>query len=154
MEDGAKQKTAQLKSAKKELADLKIQNTNLAESLKTTVQALKDAGKHSKTEENKAVRKEVKKWIKDFGFRNTKFVKGERLKQFMERIYANVKTDLGLDINPDDDHYLPLNEFIRIYESYVQACLGDRRQYVQTQLFDAARSKFTEPREMFIRSYI
>ena len=126
--------------AKNDVKDLAEQNKNLKGALDEALKALKDSGRHAKSEENDAICTAVKKWIKDVGFRTTKFVKGEALTRFTKKVYSKVGQEKGFS-NEDDDHYVSEDEFIRIYEGYIQARLSDRRQYTQTQLQDVARSK-------------
>ena len=132
--------TGEVTEAQNEAAALKHQNTTLKTTLEEAMQALKDAGKHSKKEEKKDIKKAISKWIKDVGFRSTKFAKGDQLKRFAKTIYKRIKDDLHL-MDEGHDQYTPEVEFIRIYEPYIQTVLGERRQYVQTMLFDVAKSK-------------
>jgi hypothetical protein len=126
--------------AQEEAAALKRQNTTLQTTLAGANQALKDAGRHSKKEEKKDIKKAISRWIKDVGFRNTKFAKGDKLTRFAKTIYSRIKGDLHL-MDDGHDHYTPEVEFVRIYEPYIQTVLGERRQYVQTMLFEVAKSK-------------
>jgi len=132
--------TGEVTDNKNEVSALKHQNTTLKTTLEEAMQALKDAGKHSKKEEKKDIKKAISKWIKDVGFRNTKFAKGDKLTRFAKTIYSRIKGDLHL-MHEGHDHYTPEVEFVRIYQPYIQHVLGERRQYVQTMLFEVAKSK-------------
>ena len=132
--------TSEVNEAKKECEEIKHQNEQLKLALQDALQALKDGGKHAKSEENTQIKKAIEKWIKDYGFRKTKFVKGDALIKFMKETHEAIKDKLGLD-RPDADHCTPLPEFLRIYEGAIQACLGNRRQCVQTQLLEVTKSK-------------
>jgi hypothetical protein len=101
----------------------------------------REGGKEgAKKEEKKDIKKAISKWIKDVGFRNTKFAKGDKLTRFAKTIYSRIKEDLHL-MDEGHDHHTPEVEFVRIYEPYIQTVLGERRQYVQTMLFEVAKSK-------------
>jgi septal ring factor EnvC (AmiA/AmiB activator) len=132
--------TSEVTEAQNEATALKHQNTTLKTTLQEAMQALKDAGKHSKKEEKKDIKRAISKWIKDVGFRNTKFAKGDKLTRFAKTIYSRIKGDLHL-MDEGHDHHTPEVEFVRIYEPYIQTVLGERRQYVQTMLFEVAKSK-------------
>jgi hypothetical protein len=132
--------TGEVTTARKEVTALKHQNLTMKTTLEEAMQALKDAGKHSKKEEKKDIKKAISKWIKDVGFRNTKFAKGDKLTRFAKTIYSRIKGDLHL-MDEGHDHHTPEVEFVRIYEPYIQTVLGERRQYVQTMLFEVAKSK-------------
>ena len=98
--------------------------------------ALKDGGKHSKMEQKEAITRKIVDWIRDVGFRTTKFAKGNALDRFVGRVFDAIKDDLDL-LNEDTDHYTTGEEFKRIYTAFIQKTLGDRRQYVQTQILKA-----------------
>ena len=112
------------------------QVNSLQAALNQAIAALKDGGKHSKAEIKEAVSKKMLDWIRDVGFRTTKFAKGAALDRFVVRVFEAIKDDLDL-LNEGADHYTTLEEFKRIYTASIQKALGDRRQYVQTQILKA-----------------
>ena len=127
---------------KKEVMALKQQNTNLMAALEQARQALKDSGRHSKKEERKDVKCATHVWIKNVGFQDTKFVKGKKLEEFAKRTYNRIHSRLGLQ-ETDTDHYTPETECVHVYIDYIQKVLGERRQYVQTQLFACCMSELS-----------
>jgi ribosomal protein L16 Arg81 hydroxylase len=124
----------------RQVVELKRQNENLTNALEGARQALKDAGKHSKKEERRDIKLATSAWIKNVGFRDTKFVKGKKLELFAKRIYKSIAPKLDLTAE-GTDHYTPEAEFVRVYKDHIQKVLGERRQYVQTQLFQCLMSE-------------
>ena len=76
--------------------------------------------------------------MKDFVSRETKFARDEELAGLTAQVHDALKVKLGLD---KGDNAVTEDDFVRIYQLYVQDCLSRRRQYVQTQLFEAFKSK-------------
>ena len=113
---------------------------SLTSALREAHNALKDGGKHTKAELKEAITRKVVDWIRDVGFRTVKFAKGQALDRFVTRVFAAIKDDLDL-LNEAADHHTPLDEFKHIYTGYIQKQLGDRRQYVQTQILKACIGK-------------
>ena len=128
-----------------EIKDLTTQNTNqqdeitkLQGALAAAVQSLKDAGKHSKSEQSKDTKAKVWANIKERHYRTIKFVREQELTDLTRTVYSEIKDN----ITDDEGQPMSESEFIRIYESYVQDSLSGRRQYTQTQLQDAMVGKF------------
>ena len=120
------------------VSELKKEVANLQDCLAKALAALKDAGKFSEFEQNDAVKKEINIYVKDYVSRKTKFARDEELADLTAVVYAALKEKLGID---KGDNAVTEDDFVRIYQSYVQDCLSRRRQYVQTQLFEAFKSK-------------
>ena len=120
------------------VSELEKEVANLQDCLAKALAALKDAGKFSEFEQNDAVKKEINAYVKDFVSRKTKFARDEELAGLTAQVYDALKVKLGLD---KGDNAVTEDDFVRIYQSYVQDCLSRRRQYVQTQLFEAFKSK-------------
>ena len=124
----------------KENQGLTKENEKLKEKLEEALKALKDGGKFSKKEQNKSIKEKIDLWVRDIGFRTVKFAKDDALEKFTKDVFDGIKRDLNLE-DPDQDHYCPEKEFVRIYQNVVQATLGNRRQYIQTGIFKAFVSK-------------
>lgn len=131
--DALKLETA---SQKLEIKDLTHQNTVLRERLEAALKALKDSGKHARWEESVAVRKEINKWIKDKGYRETKFAKDTALDAFVQAVYDGIKERLSLD-DVNSDAFVPTDDFSRIYMAHINAQLSVRRQYTQSMCLKA-----------------
>ena len=131
------QHAAVLKTKNDRIKELENDNSKLADALAEATKALKDGGKFSKIEQKDDIKKQIAKWIKEVGFRTTKFAKDGELDKFTDKVYDKINEDLGL--NSDDD--FSKEEFRRIYKSEVQNQLGTRRQYVQTQGLGSFKSK-------------
>ena len=111
----------------------------LQASLEDAVKSLKDGGKYAKSEQSKDIKSKVWGNIKDFHYRNLKFVRDGELTELTKAVYAHLKGG----VKDDGGNPMPESEFVRIYESYVQESLGARRQYTQTQLQDAFVGKYS-----------
>ena len=111
----------------------------LQASLEDAVRSLKDGGKHAKSEQSKDIKSKVWGNIKDFHYRNLKFVRDEELTELTKAVYGHLKGS----IKDDSGNPMVESEFVRIYEGYVQESLGARRQYTQTQLQDAFVGKYS-----------
>lgn len=114
--------------------DLRDEKQKLYESLKSCMIALRDGGKHAKTEQKKDAKKAIERWIKDRGFKWVKFVRDKQLTEFTRRVYLNTKDEIA---DPD----LSEEHFVRVYKSYVQETLSSQRQYTQTQGKKAVESE-------------
>ena len=119
-------------SKDKTIQELTMERDNLRQALQDAIGSLKDAGKHSKSEQSKVIKDRVAKHIINFTYRNVTFARDEDLRDLTVKIFHELDGRLE-DIAHD--------EFVRIYESHVQECLSQRRQYTQTQLFAAMMSK-------------
>ena len=115
---------------------LVTQNDVLHQKLEAALKALKDSGKHAKWEESTAVRKEINKWIKDCGYRETKFAKDGALDDFTKAVYDGIKERLGLE-DETSHFYQSSEEFVRVYTAHVNAQLSVRRQYTQSMCLKA-----------------
>ena len=133
-----KQKNEELQKEKEVLEqdkkDLGDEKQKLYESLKSCMIALRDGGKHAKTEQKKDAKKAIERWVKDRGFKWVKFVRDKQLTEFTRRVYRNTKDEIN---DPD----LSEEHFVRVYKSYVQETLSSQRQYTQTQGKKAVESE-------------
>jgi len=116
--------------------DLEHQNSVLRAQLEAALKALKDSGKHARWEESSAVKKEINKWIKEVGYRETKFAKDSALEDFVRSVYDGIKERLSLDDSTSACYVAP-DEFVRIYLAHVNAQLSVRRQYTQSMCLKA-----------------
>ena len=77
----------------------------------------------------------IQRNVREALFRTRKFVsEGQPIMDATAVVYRNLKGKLKLDMSEED--------FCAIYHPYVQSCLSDRRQYVQTRCEIAAKGKF------------
>ena len=135
--DRNKELEEQNKKLEEENKTLKEANSTLQLALASALQSLKDAGKHCKDEQSKTINGLINTRIKDEEYRYYKFVRGEDLDTLTKRIYDK----LGDELKDGEGNKIVPSEFLRIYKSHVQDCLGARRQYTQTGLQKAFLSK-------------
>ena len=128
----------------KENKTLKSSNKNLLNALEKCQQALKDGGKFLKEEVSDAVKKKIKAWVKDVSYHTKKFVTDDAdLVEFGKSVYNGIKDDPDLQwTDQESERYLPLPEFLRIYQSSCRTELNSRRQYTQTQCLKSAIGRF------------
>ena len=124
-----------------EIQRLRYDNTSLEAKLADAIAALKDAGKHSKSEQNEAVKEAIQKYIKEVAFKKVKFARGDRLDRLTRETYDDTKGNLGIGDPEQTDSYASEDEFLRIYTSHVTGELNNRRQYVQSRILEAMQSK-------------
>ena len=99
--------------------------------------ALKDTGKAASFEQKKDVKDKINGWIKEFGFRNTKFAQSDgKLDKFTGECYEALAEGFGW--HQEATHF-PKSEFVRIYKAHCAAQLSLRRQCNQSQLQKAAQ---------------
>ena len=128
--DDLTKENTDLISANRDLID---ETKSLKEALGAALASLKDGGKHCKSEENNAIKKAIQKWVKEVGFRKTKFAKGAKLVSFTQEVYEGIKEKNKLT-EKDSANYCTKTDFHRIYEGWVGSQLADRRSYLQTGL--------------------
>ena len=136
LQDSSKQiadQTTVITTQTKQISDLK-------EALAEALLQLKDAGKFSKFEQSNSVLEAVRIHIKSVVSRTVKFAREAKLEAITREIYEDLKTGLGIG-ESDKDGYVSVEEFVRIYQQHINKCLGDRRQYVQSEMLKAMKSK-------------
>ena len=129
-----------IKANDKENEEFREENKKLKVRLVEALQALRDAGKHCKSEENAAIKELIQKWVKHVGFRRVKFAKDEKLKEFTEEVYKFIEEDGKLSV-PNSANFCTNSDFLRIYEGCVAANLADRRSYAQTGMLAVCRGE-------------
>ena len=101
------------------------------------MKALKETGKAASFEQKQDVIDKINGWIKEFGFRNTKFAQSDgKLDQFTGDCYDALAEGFGWNLEATS---FPKSEFVRIYKAHCAAQLSLRRQYNQSQLQKAAQ---------------
>ncbi len=126
------------KEWKKEKENL-VDKTSELESLNRNLQAkIQEKRKYISTsrrgEQKEDVKTIIQVQVRTSLFRVRKFANdGPEAMAATGLVYDNIKDDLRLTVERDD--------FCEIYHPYVQACLSDRRQYVQTRTGEAASSE-------------
>jgi hypothetical protein len=94
----------------------------------------------AKLEQNEDVNKYIGDYMKEQGFRNTKFAGSDQeVETLVEKVWHGIKDYHKLEAEPLK---LNLAEFKRIYSSAVLGALSTRRQYVQSRTQEAAHGKF------------
>jgi len=125
LNNGMAQAEADRDLAIKERDELKVK-------LKECMKALTDAGKGGKFEQVGDVLKHTQNWIKEWGFRTTKFaIKDTVLVKFCGKSYDALKDKFGWE---DHETRLEKEEYVRIYKEFIQVKLSNQRQYSQSQL--------------------
>jgi chromosome segregation ATPase len=130
----------------KEIDELTGEKEELEETLVDAYKALKDAGNHCKKEQKKAIKNKIQSWIKEVGFCTVKFVKEDKLDEFVDLVYKSIKDELKLTV-AGTDNYCSKECFVRIYKAFIASELGDRRAYTQTGCFKACKG------ELFLFSF-
>lgn len=126
------------KEWKKEKENL-VDKTSELESLNRNLQAkIQEKRKYISTsrkgEQKDDVKTIIQVQVRTSLFRVRKFANdGPEAMAATGLVYDNIKDDLRLTVERDD--------FCEIYHPYVQTCLSDRRQYVQTRTGEAASSE-------------
>lgn len=126
------------KEWKKEKENL-VDKTSELESLNRNLQAkIQEKRKYISTsrkgEQKEDVKTIIQVQVRTSLFRVRKFANdGPEAMAATGLVYDNIKDDLRLTVERDD--------FCEIYHPYVQTCLSDRRQYVQTRTGEAASSE-------------
>lgn len=113
----------------------------LLEKYNDALKALKECNRRSQAEEAKDVVRELFNYVRDSGYRTTKFAQDEaHLKKFATSAYEAIKTEIGLD---NGETTVSLDEFIRIYSPRCLEFLSNQRIYNQAQFQKAAHSEST-----------
>ena len=137
VQDSSKQieaQTTEINRQTKQIEDLK-------EALNEALSQLKDAGKFSKHEQSNSVLEAIKLHVRLEVSRTVKFAREAKLEAITREIYEDLKTGLGIGDETKPDDYVSQDEFVRIYQQFVNTCLGNRRQYVQSEMLKAMKSK-------------
>ncbi len=123
----------------KEKKDLELANKQLQKAVDNANNILKADGKFSKHEVREIVDKKIKSYIKDNLYPKTKFAIGsDAQRDFCKIVYDGIKDDKELGLgDPNNRHYKSVDEFCRIYDASCRGALQARRQYTQTQCFNA-----------------
>jgi len=116
--------------------DLKKDREHWKNKYDNCMKALKDTGKAAGFEQKEDTKDKINSWIKEIGFRNTKFAQmNTKLVSFTEDCYDALKNDYGWE---EEATRFEKSEFVHIYKAHCTAQLSLRRQYNQTQLQKAA----------------
>ena len=92
------------------------------------------------SEESKQVKESIGKYVKVTGYRNWKLVSPAKLNDLLDEIYDHLcSTHLKLG-DEESEYYLSRAEFHRIYAKHSVKCVGERRQYSQSQMKTAGQS--------------
>ena len=138
------QKTKDLKESDAENRDYDEENEALKKErdqwknkFDACMQALKDTGKAATFEQKKDIKDKINAWVKEIGFRNTKFAQSDgKLDRFAEDCYDALQEGFGW--NSEATHF-PKSEFVRVCKAHCAAQLSLRRQCNQSMLQNAAQ---------------
>jgi chromosome segregation ATPase len=128
------------KALNSEIGDLKSLNEKLSKLLEEAMESLKKDNKHMASEESKTIKESISKYVKVTGYRRWKFINPKNKDAFLEEIYDYVAKKHDLNDKDSEDH-LPLDEFKRIYSKTSFKCLGEKRQYSQSQMLLALQGE-------------
>jgi chromosome segregation ATPase len=141
----------QLENLKAEIHYLQLDKKELVTKLQQAIEALRQSGQRVKFEESKEMIREIRNWIRDVGFINTKFVlTPSALTDFATEVYEGLADRMGLN-NPDEETYVTKDEFLRVYSAATKEILNEIRQYCQTKLRKAVLGKLLDFLVYFIK---
>ena len=151
LKSGSGEDNGQLENLKAEIHYLQLDKKELLTKLQQAIEALRQSGQRVKFEESKEMIREIRNWIRDVGFINTKFVlTPSALTDFATEVYEGLAERMGLN-DPDEETYITKDEFLRVYSAATKEILNEIRQYCQTKLRRAVLGKFLDFLVYFIK---